>query len=61
MSHDFEHVNSASSTPDLRAFDRYAKPPPAWELLDNGLGTIDEICRACSLPLLGRGDIDLGS
>ena len=54
MSHDFEHVNSASSTPDLRAFDRYAKPPPAWELLDNGLGTIDEICRACSLPLLGR-------
>ena len=35
------------------AFDRHAKAPPAWEVLENGRATLDEMCRSWSLPALG--------
>ena len=35
------------------AFDRFAKPPPAWEVLPRGRETLDELAASWGLPPLG--------
>ena len=36
------------------AFDRHAKAPPAWEVLENGRDTLEALVRRWPLPELGR-------
>ena len=39
------------------AFDRHAKAPPAWEVLEKGRATLDELLRSWSLPALGQAKL----
>ena len=40
-----------------RAFDRHAKAPPAWEVLENGRGTLEQLFRCWSMPALGQAKL----
>ena len=42
---------------DVLAFDRHAKAPPAWEVLEKGLVTLKDLIRQWNLPPLGEAKL----
>ena len=46
-----------SEIADALAFDRHAKAPPAWEVVEKGRATLDDLIRRWSLPPLGEAKL----